>query len=287
MNSQIQKSIDAIAKVFSGFHAGESACDESVFLSKIEHYVRAEKTIPFVILAFPCKSINPESVTGHLPDMGEARALGTLRTLIKNAGEVYAPGIEIHVVSEGHCFTHTGCVRPVNEVDDYVSELRKMKASDRIHVHTLHDFYPNGLIDEKLAHFNKDYLPPASEVETLISKENSYFRRHYVERLAFIYHEFSPVLFPNLSGNRRHAWSKITARHFIACELAVARMVDERMSDMVRLSIHRQHDPLSKKYYINLLPGVEGNGTPWFYTLRQDGERAWLAKRIQVKMQRI
>lgn len=263
--------VSRLVGVFSAYHAGETACDEQYFREGIRFYVDRNLPVPFVFMAFPGKSINELSVSGHLPDLGEKLALENLRAIIDAASRVYAPGIDLHIVSEGHCFLRTGCMRSAEEIDAYVSEMNCLKRSDRITLHTIHDFYPKGGMEDKIEAFNQQYMPRAEEIRTAI-KEDPYYATIYPARTAFIYHEFTKVLYPGLSANKRQKTAKMIARNFIGHQIAANRLLQDHFAHYIRLSIHQQHNPAAKKYYIDLLPQVEGQGTPWFHVVTQEAD---------------
>lgn len=277
----MNKTVDQIIGIFDACHAGETACDESHFREGIQFYTDRGLPVPFVFLAFPGKSINGHSVSGPLPDLGERLALQTLKGLVEAASRIYPPGIELHILSEGHCFLRTGCMRSPEEMDAYVAALKAMKDCDRISLHTIHDFYPDGDMADKVAAFERDYMPQPDEINAAIANDPLYAAM-YPDRAAFVYREFSPVLFPTLPSKRRKiAMSKIIARSFIGHQMAVKRLLQDHFGGHIRLSIHQQHDPASQKYYINLLPGVEGKGTPWYHVVERNGDVLQLVKRVR------
>ena len=59
--------------------------------------------------------------------------------------------------------------------------------------------------------------------------------------------------------------AKLIARSFIEHQMAVNKLIKDNFPDHIRMSIHQQHDPAAKKYYVDLLPNVSGMGTPWFH----------------------
>lgn len=271
-----------IIEIFRPYHAEETGCDERAFRAKIDAHVMREETIPFVILAFPGKSINENSVSGHLPDLGEKLAVDNLTKLIRDVGEVYQPGMTLDVVSDGHFFSGTGVMRPIVQLDAYLDALKQTNTEPRLRLHSIHDFYPEGDIADKIAAFERQYMPTAEDIHAAI-RGDRFYAWEYPDKIAFIYHEFSQIMCPGLSTRQRQAFAKMTARHFIGCQIATGRLVRDKFADRIRLSIHRQHDPTSQKYFVNLLPQVEGKGTPWFHVIAEDGGRMKLMKRIEAE----
>lgn len=67
----------------------------------LEQIVRQEP-IRMILPAFPFKSPNARSkVLGTMPDFGEELALAHLNGLCQNIGEVYAPGADVYISSDG------------------------------------------------------------------------------------------------------------------------------------------------------------------------------------------
>jgi pyoverdine/dityrosine biosynthesis protein Dit1 len=55
-----------------------------------------------ILPAFPFKSPNASSkVLGNMPDFGEELALAHLNGLCQNIGEVYDPGADVYISSDG------------------------------------------------------------------------------------------------------------------------------------------------------------------------------------------
>jgi pyoverdine/dityrosine biosynthesis protein Dit1 len=74
----------------------------ALFLPVVTDHVRNNTPIKLVLPAFPAKSPNRvDKVLGHLPDFGEELALAHLDGLCKAIGEVYRPGAEIFIASDG------------------------------------------------------------------------------------------------------------------------------------------------------------------------------------------
>jgi len=72
------------------------------FLSVIARYVVKGERIQACLPAFPFKSANKVyKVLGSLPDKAEELALERLNTLCLRIQEIYAPGAEIVIISDG------------------------------------------------------------------------------------------------------------------------------------------------------------------------------------------
>ena len=72
------------------------------FLSMIYIHVKARRAIPLCLPAFPFKSPNAISkVLGKLPDMAEDLALAHLNGLCLSIQDIYEPGAQLTIISDG------------------------------------------------------------------------------------------------------------------------------------------------------------------------------------------
>ncbi|EME45898.1 hypothetical protein DOTSEDRAFT_51518 [Dothistroma septosporum NZE10] len=95
------------------------------FLRQLKHYTRLNSKIELVLPAFPCKSSNPDKVGNDLPDRGEMIALTTLHNFVRSVEDIYKPGAQVLIVSDGHVFSD--CIGVEDSmVDAYGSKLREM-----------------------------------------------------------------------------------------------------------------------------------------------------------------
>ncbi|EGV66439.1 hypothetical protein CANTEDRAFT_100455 [Yamadazyma tenuis ATCC 10573] len=102
---------DIIVELFETMLKNTAAKDkweeegESYFKTKVDFYTSKGLKIEAVLPAFPCKSSNPDKVSGYMPDKGEEMALRTLCDFASAVKKVYPPGILIWIVSDGHVFS--------------------------------------------------------------------------------------------------------------------------------------------------------------------------------------
>jgi pyoverdine/dityrosine biosynthesis protein Dit1 len=87
------------------------------FLPIIDRFVAAGTRIEACLPAFPFKSANKVyKVLGCLPDKAEELALARLNTMCARVREVYSPGIEVTIISDGITYNGTfrlGLIRKV------------------------------------------------------------------------------------------------------------------------------------------------------------------------------
>ncbi len=101
-----------------------SSC-QSPHLLKVISAIKNAKPIVLVLPAFPGKSPNHSKVLGPLPDMAERLALQFLQELCDRIKEVYAPGAQIILCSDGRVFSDIVGMRE-SDVTDYQHELDRM-----------------------------------------------------------------------------------------------------------------------------------------------------------------
>lgn len=81
---------------------GESWKGLESFVSTVMGQVERQEPIRMILPAFPFKSPNArDKVLGVLPDLGEELALAHLNGLCENIGQVYKPGADVYISSDG------------------------------------------------------------------------------------------------------------------------------------------------------------------------------------------
>lgn len=102
---------DAITELFAKELKNVSICDkwksngEIYFKQKISFFVSRGLGIEAVLPAFPCKSSNFKKVATWKPDKGEELGLKKLISFTESVKKIYAPGMLIWIVSDGHVFS--------------------------------------------------------------------------------------------------------------------------------------------------------------------------------------
>lgn len=72
------------------------------FVSTVLDQVDKQEPIRMILPAFPFKSPNSrDKVLGHLPDFGDELALAHLNGLCENIGQIYKPGADVYISSDG------------------------------------------------------------------------------------------------------------------------------------------------------------------------------------------
>ncbi|KAK4207861.1 spore wall maturation protein DIT1-like protein 2 [Rhypophila decipiens] len=102
-----------------------TAVGSSYFLVRVKRFTAKKARIELCLPAFPCKSSNPNKVTGKSPDRGEWLALERLHGFVEAVGKVYPPGALVWIISDGHVFSDCIGVDDA-DVDRYGEQLAEM-----------------------------------------------------------------------------------------------------------------------------------------------------------------
>jgi pyoverdine/dityrosine biosynthesis protein Dit1 len=119
---QVRKTSRLILNVFLEYALNKFECSSDRFedsadgfLSVIDWFVSGGRPVQACLPAFPFKSANKVyKVLGSLPDKAEELALERLNTMCMRIQEIYPPGAEVTIISDG--ITYNGMFKklPIN-----------------------------------------------------------------------------------------------------------------------------------------------------------------------------
>lgn len=147
MKTETQSLVIALEEKFQQFRMPVTKIDryneegKNIFVNKLASFIDAGDSIDFTMMGFPMKSSNTrDKVLGILPDYGEEIALNNFGKFASAIQEIYTPGVNINLISDGFVFND---VLGVNDkiVELYESEVRSMP-SQGITWYDAKDFYP-------------------------------------------------------------------------------------------------------------------------------------------------
>ena len=108
------KSNDLVSRIMDlikSYGQNEANGSEETWLGSVKFepivrkHVDANNTIPFVLPAFPWKSVNKvDKVIGAVADFGEELGLGRLNQLCVDIQDIYSPGAFVYLASDGLCY---------------------------------------------------------------------------------------------------------------------------------------------------------------------------------------
>jgi pyoverdine/dityrosine biosynthesis protein Dit1 len=109
-NGRVPQITEAVTLLFSRTLRNISSEDEwhigqDAFRRRVSSFVARGERIQMALPAFPCKSPNTRKVGGVDPDMAEHVALTTLHDFAEAVKAIYAPGVAMWIISDGHVFS--------------------------------------------------------------------------------------------------------------------------------------------------------------------------------------
>ena len=268
--------------------ANECAADPcekclTAYAAPVERLVAAGEPLRFVLPAFPGKSPNSAKVLGFLPDTAERLALEFLDRLTVRIREVFEPGAEVLVCSDGRVFSDAVGI-PDDHITAYQRELQVMI---------------DGLDHRGVGLFNLDDVPELAEFDH--QQMRDMLTERYAEPLealcdrvrsgedVALYRAVTRFLFedantPHYRGSRAGLQREARMRAYVVLQRSKAwgDLLAERFPDAIRLSIHPQ--PCSaEKLGIHLVETADNWLTPWHSVALAKGERYVLVKRSEAE----
>ncbi|EEP78013.1 conserved hypothetical protein [Uncinocarpus reesii 1704] len=290
-------SIDMAAKIIeviyryqragSGIEGMQSDIGLLTGLTQVYSHVKANKPVQMALPAFPFKSPNRNTkVLGRLPDKAEEFALAHLNGLCAAIHDVYKPGAELTIISDGIVYNDLLSV-PDCDVWLYgesLRELAKAKGFSYIKFTRLTSLVPLAIpedLDEvsyvanatnfRVALMNNFSRKDWDGSNKLVEDEDvNMTYRGYLEFLPADLTESYPVS-NGFSKSRFEKGTESIAKQMLIRGQAFSRAIREKFANHVRLSIHTSTG--QNKVSISILPTDTGYTTPWHCTLaiRLDG----------------
>ncbi|EER29955.1 hypothetical protein D8B26_007224 [Coccidioides posadasii str. Silveira] len=248
------------------------------FISVIRNFVEKGQVVQMCLPAFPWKSANKVyKVLGTLPDKAEEVSLKRLNDLCEAIGDVYNPGAELLIISDGLVYNDLFTI-PDRDVWEYGEALRALAVETKcthIRFTRLRDLIDVPGLPEKLdevtyianaTNFRRALLNKFSKPDLDVPKEiaeNEDTRLTYCGYKRFLENDLR-YIFPlgkNRSVNKYRKDVKYVAQQMISRGHAFAGAVKHNFPDYLRLSIH--HSTGEHKVSISLLPTSTSYTTPW------------------------
>ncbi|MCJ1378565.1 hypothetical protein MMC17_001664 [Xylographa soralifera] len=258
------------------------------FMLAIQGYVDAGKPVRMILPAFPFKSPNKvDKVLSALPDLGEELALAHLNGLCETITEVYKPGAEITILSDGLVYSDILGV-PDEEVWEYGESLREMAVSKGLQnirfarIGDVLGIHHNSLKkDEYTTHascYRRELIAKfgdlSFDVRRQISddKDTCMTYRGYLKFLAVDLKRCSSIEVTSTKGKFKKYVRDVAIAMIVRGKI-FAKALQSGFSDYVRLSIHPSIG--RTKLPIQLIPqSIDALGmTPWHCSIavRIDG----------------
>ncbi|KXG50670.1 Pyoverdine biosynthesis [Penicillium griseofulvum] len=248
------------------------------FISVIRNFVSKGQTVQMCLPAFPWKSANKVyKVLGTLPDKAEELALKRLNGICEAIGEVYKPGAELLIISDGLLYNDLFTI-PDRDVWAYGEGLRALAAEsgcthirftrlkDLVNIPNLPDkleeiTYIANALNFRLALLNRYGKTDLDVTKEIAEKDDT--RLTYCGYSRFLENDLQYIfkVGGNMSRRKYRRDVKYVAKQMIYRGYAFGMAINENFPDYLRLSIHQSTG--EHKVSINLLPTKTSYTTPW------------------------
>gem|GEM_PF-196147 len=263
--------------------AGSCATDPcpqclALHLPKVQQAMAVGEPIPLVLPAFPAKSANLEKVTGPFPDLGEELALRFLQERCDAVAEIYSPGAELVICSDGRVFSDVVGVKDedVTAYRESLVEMMERLGLKSLQMFDLDDVCPDLGFDEMRDWLEQQYSESLEELQERTAAYDHHQQLfNGIHRFMF---EDLLVRSPELSRTQARKQSKGLAFEVIRRSNSWSRVVAEFFPQALRLSIH-PHAAHSDKIGILLGDADDLWLTPWHGVALLQSDRFLLTRR--------
>lgn len=264
---------------------GKHCAEAAPHFHKVLKAIEKNEPVSLVLPAFPAKSPSRQKTLSHLPDHGEELAFMNLSRLCERIEELYAPGANMIICSDGRVFADIVRI-PDQDVTDYNNEMKRhvqQLGLKHISFFDLDDVYPNvkdfAMLREELMVVHGEALESLQQrCRTEVAAGEMY--RGIIR---FLFEDFCGLdEFKGLSRNAVQGHARLAAYRVIQRSNAWGRLLATRLPDAVRLSIHPQFR-VSEKIGINLIDASDCWATPWHSVVLKRQDRVSLVARREAE----
>lgn len=232
---------------------------------KIAQFTYVDEKIKLILPGFPCKSPNKVDKTfGVLPDMGEYLAIEKLDKICDEINNIYAPGCELTILSDGTTFSDIVNVNE-EEKNAYKSSLRQHAITHNIKWIDLSVFIEKPMSDDLM---REQMIKQASSIVNSLSKfieqvkKDKHLRAEHDKWCGYLYNDM--CLERLCKGNRDEYLQVLSEKAYeiMHRSKALSVNVEHYFPEYVRLSIH-QYDNAGPKFTIALSSDAKKIAAPW------------------------
>lgn len=259
--------------------------EASFHIAKVSHHVNKGERLTLILPGFPAKSPNRKKTLGPMPDLAEKYALENLVRLCQRIEQIYEPGAEIIVCSDGRVFSDLVRI-PENDVTEYGKYLKNYaieKHRRYFKFFSLDDVFP------KITDF--DTMREELLIQYGESIQNLRIRCKTDQASDVMYKGITRFIFEDYSGleefyNNSKSFIQRRARSIayrvIQRSNAWSRLLESNFDNAVRLSIHPQFR-VSKKIGVHLVDTSDCWLTPWHSVAVKKSGKIQLMKRAEAE----
>lgn len=255
--------LEIINKLLAAHSIHEGAdISQSPLMQKISDKIKENKKLTFILPAFPAKSPNLNKNMAISPDLGEVLALQNLDNICSKISQVYEPGAEVIICSDGKVFSDVVSVKDeeIEIYQDGIMEIISEFKLSRLKIFSLDNVFPRKNNDEKRNLLFKQYAKSLDEVRNLVLIEPT-CKKLFNGLHRFLLEDALSMNFLK-TKNQINKETKSRTYELLRRSDAWSSLLTEYFPNELRLSIH-PYELKHEKFGIKLVTSSNKWATPW------------------------
>lgn len=243
-------------------------------MQKIEAQMVQKKTLQFLLPAFPAKSPSRKKTAGYHPDLGEVLALNNLNEMCKKISNLYEPGAEVIICSDGRIFSDVVMVsdKIIDEYSEWIKSIIiefDLKHLSTFAMDDLHQEMNGPELRERLVW---QYAKSLDEVRFLVINDDDFRGLFNGVHKFMLEDQMGLPENANISKNQINKKTKNLTYELLRRSDAWSTLLLDHFDDALRLSIHAY--PLThEKFGVKLIHSSEKWATPWHNVTVKKGDQ--------------
>lgn len=233
-------------------------------MQKIEAQMVQRKTLQFLLPAFPAKSPSPLKTAGHHPDLGEVLALNNLNEMCKKITNLYEPGAEVIICSDGRIFSDVVMVsdKIIDEYSEWIKSIIIEFNLEHLSTFAMDDLHQEMNGPELRERLVWQYAKSLDEVRFLVINDDDFRGLFNGVHKFMLEDQMGLPENAKISKNQLNKKTKLLTYELIRRSDAWSTLLLDHFDDALRLSIHAY--PLThEKFGVKLVHSSEKWATPW------------------------
>jgi pyoverdine/dityrosine biosynthesis protein Dit1 len=247
---------------------------------QLEDLCSKQKKLVFILPAFPAKSANTDKTSGVLPDLGELIGLVTLDQFCGNISQIYSPGAEVVVCSDGRVFNDLVFVSN-KDLQSYklkITEIIKKHNLGHIKTYDLDDYYGACNFEDMRVSLCTDHADDLENIKDKVKTDENF--KGFFNGIHRFLKEDMLNLKSELSKNQITKQSKNLAYQVIQRSGAWDKLLKSKFPETLRLSIH-PYPITHHKFGVKLVPSSNRWATPWHNVVLKRDDQFELVKKSE------
>lgn len=233
-------------------------------MQKVRAQMAERKTLQFLLPAFPAKSPSPLKTAGHHPDLGEVLALNNLNEMCKKISNIYEPGAEVVICSDGRVFSDVVMVsdEKIDEYSEWIKSIIIEFEFNHLSTFAMDDLHQDLNGPELRERLVWQYAKSLDEVRFLVTNDDDFRGLFNGVHKFMVEDQMGLPENANISKNQVNKKTKGLTYELIRRSDAWSNLLTAHFDDALRLSIHAY--PLThEKFGVKLVHSSEKWATPW------------------------